>query len=252
MLIKKITNARASQLIGKIDTVLLPVGTIEAHGPHLSVAADVIVPELIASEVEKLAGDRVFVAPAIPYGHTWHLKDFAGSHDVPLSVLSDYVYHVLKGFLEWKVKYAVILNGHGGNDGALRLAAERSADLGIKTVVLGWWEGQFLERLRSVIPEPEGHAGEGETSLVWNVWDEFIDVPIIPKEDHVFSYSKGKSAAGFVDTFDPAMTSVVFPRAYSGRPGRASKETGRRLNQECARLVVETIDALRAGSLLGE
>ncbi len=252
MLIKRLTNSRASQLIGKIDTLLLPVGTIEAHGPHLSVAADVIVPELIALEVERLAGDRVFVAPAIPYGHTWHLKDFAGSHDVPHAVLSDYVYHVLKGFQPWKVKYAVILNGHGGNDGALRLAAERSADLGIKTVVLGWWEGQFLERLRGVIPEPEGHAGEGETSLVWNVGDEYLDPSIIPKEDHIFSYSKGKAAAGFVDTFDPAMTSVAFPGAYSGRPSRGTKETGRRLNQECARLVVDTIDALRAGRLLDQ
>ena len=125
MLIEEITSDRASKIIGKIDTLVLPVGTLEAHGPHCSVASDIIVPVKLAHEVEKLAGDRIYVAPIIPYGHTWHLKDFPGSHDVSGEVLSEYVYQVLRGFLPWKIKYVIIINGHGGNDEALGLAAEK-------------------------------------------------------------------------------------------------------------------------------
>lgn len=248
MFVEDITSDRASKLIGTIDTLVLPVGTLEAHGPHNSVAADIIVPVRMAQEVNKLASDRVWVAPIIPYGHTWHLKDYPGSHDIPGEVLSEYVFQVLKGFYEsWKVKYAVILNGHGGNDEALTLAAEKAASMGLKTVVLDWWSGPFLAALEKIIPDIDGHGGEGETSLVWNVGDKYVDATIIPKEDHL--RPPVVSIAGFGSIYDPSYTKSMMPRAYRGRPSRASAEKGRRLNEEGARLVVDLIDKLRTTGL---
>jgi creatinine amidohydrolase len=249
MLVEDITSDKASKIIGKFDTLILPVGTVEAHGPHCSVAADIIVPVKMAQEVEKLAGDRVLIAPIIPYGHTWHLKDFPGSHDIPGEVLSQYVFEVLKGFYTaWKIKYAIILNGHGGNDQALALSAERAASMGLMTIVLDWWSGQFLDALNKVVPELDGHGGEGETSLVWNVGEKYVDASIIPKEDHF--RPKNETVAGFKDIRDTHYAAVVMPRAYLGRPSRASREKGRLLNEEGARLIVDLIDRVRAGKLM--
>jgi len=248
MLVEDITSDRASKVIGKIDTLILPVGTVEAHGPHCSVAADIIVPVKMAHEIERLAGDRVLVAPVIPYGHTWHLKSFSGSHDVPGEILSEYVFQVLKGFHDsWKIKYAVILNGHGGNDEALSLAGERAASIGLKTIMLDWWSGPFLEALNKIVPDLDGHGGEGETSLVWNCGDKYVDASIIPKEDHL--RPKSDSIASFSNVFDTGYVAAVMPRAYIGRPSRASAEKGRQLNEEGARLVVELVDRIRAGKL---
>jgi creatinine amidohydrolase len=250
MLIEDLTSDKASKVIGKIDTLVLPVGTIEAHGPHCSIASDVIVPVKLAQEVEKLAGDRIFVAPIIPYGHTWHLKDFPGSHDVSAEVFCRYVFEVLRGFLEWKIKYIVIINGHGGNDRALGLAAEEAVSLGMKVVILDWWSGAFLEALREVIPHPEGHGGEGETSLVWNVGDKYVDASIIPKEDNTPRLMNNpRSVAAFQNIFDPDVNHAVFPAAYNGSPSKASRETGKRLNETAARLIVRVIDELRSNSL---
>jgi creatinine amidohydrolase len=248
MLVEDITSDKASKIIGKFDTLVLPVGTIEAHGPHCSVAADVIVPVKMAQEVEKLAGDRVLVAPVIPYGHTWHLKEFPGSHDVPGEVVSEYVFQVLMGFYRgWKVKYAVIINGHGGNDESVSLAAERAASNGLKTIMLDWWSGPFLKALEKVVPDLDGHGGEGETSLVWNCGDKYVDATIIPKEDNI--RGENESIAAFSNIFDTRYASSMMPRAYVGRPSRASAEKGRKLNEEGARLVVELIDRVRAGKL---
>ncbi len=248
MFVEDITSDKASKLIGTIDTLVLPVGTLEAHGPHNSVAADIIVPVRMAQEINKLAGDRVWVAPVIPYGHTWHLKDFPGSHDVPGEALSEYVFQVLKGFYQsWKVKYAVILNGHGGNDESLALAAEKAASMGLKTVVLDWWSGPFLAALEKVVPDIDGHGGEGETSLVWNVGDKYVDATIIPKEDHL--RPAVASIAGFGAIYDPSYTKSMMPRAYRGRPSKASAEKGKRLNEESARLVVDLIDKFRTTGL---
>ncbi len=246
MLVEDITSDKASKLIGTIDTLILPVGTVEAHGPHCSVAADIIVPVKMAQEIEKLAGDRVLVAPIIPYGHTWHLKDFPGSHDIPGEILSEYVFQVLKGFyLSWKIKYAILLNGHGGNDHALALAGEKAASLGLKTILLDWWSGPFMEALNKVVPDFDGHGGEGETSLVWNCGEKYVDASIIPKEDHL--RPKSDSIAASSNVFDSGYAKAVIPRAYIGRPSRASAEKGKRLNEEGARLVVELVDRVRAG-----
>jgi creatinine amidohydrolase len=248
MFIEDITSDKASKIIGKIDTLILPVGTVEAHGPHCSVASDIIVPVRMAAEIDKLAGDRVYIAPIIPYGHTWHLKDFPGSHDIPGAILTEYVFEVLKGFQSaWKVKYAIVLNGHGGNDNALALAAERAATIGLKTIVLDWWSGAFLEALNKVVPDLDGHGGEGETSLVWNVGEKYVDASIIPKEDHL--RPEGTSIVEFSSVFDPDFTAVMLPNAYAGRPSRASREKGRRMNEESARVVVDLIDKFRAGKL---
>ncbi|MFI5422269.1 MAG: creatininase family protein [Nitrososphaerales archaeon] len=246
MFIEEITSDKASKIIGKIDTLILPVGTVEAHGPHCSVASDIIVPVRMGQEVEKLAGDRVLIAPIIPYGHTWHLKDYPGSHDIPGEILSKYVFEVLKGFHEsWKVKYAIILNGHGGNDHPLAIAAERAASIGLKTIVLDWWSGGFLAALNKFVPDMGGHAGEGETSLVWNVGEKYLDTKIIPKEDHL--RGKNDSIADFSAIFDPNFTASVLPNAYAGRPSRASVEKGHLLNEQAARLIVELVDKFRSG-----
>lgn len=250
MLIEEMNSTKASQAIGKIDTVLLPVGTLEAHGPHCSVASDILIPERIALEVERLAGDRVFVAPVIPYGHNFHLMHAPGTHDVPTSVFGEYVYHVLRGFMDWKVKYAVVLNGHGGNTDALRIAGERASSAGMKTVVLSWWGSGFPERFKGVVEDVDGHGGESETSFLWFAGDRYVDRNLIPREPNQIDFGKGKTAASYLDTYDGDLNRRVFPKAYSGNPSAATKEKGGRLNEIVAKGIVDAIDALRTGSIL--
>ena len=243
-----LNSTRASEVIGKIDTLLLPVGTIEAHGPHCSVATDALIAEKMADEVERLAGDRVLVGPMIPYGHTWRLKGHAGALDVCGKVLADYLFEVIKGYGEtWKIKYVVVVNGHGGNTDALHEAAERAANLGIRTVILSWWTGGFAEKLKEVVPDPGGHAGEAETSLILNVGEKYVEKSLIPREDCNFSFP---TAATLGDIYDPTVNRAAFPRAYNGRPRAASAEKGKLLNEKSARLILEVIDAMKSGKLV--
>jgi creatinine amidohydrolase len=247
MKIAELTGEKASKTIGKVDTVIIPVGTLEKHGPHCSVMSDVLIPEKMADEVDRLLNNEVLVGPTIPYGHTWHLREHAGSHDVPGRVLSDYVFHVLKGFGEWGIKYAVLLNGHGGNIEALHDAAERASDLGIKTVVLSWWTGGFLDVLKEIVEDAEGHGGEAETSLLWNAGEKYVDKEAIPNVEHDYRF---KTAATFMDIYDPDLNLKAFPEAYSGKPSSASAQKGRELIERLARAVVDVIRAMKQGTLI--
>jgi creatinine amidohydrolase len=243
-----LNSTRASEVIGKIDTLLLPVGTLEAHGPHCSVAADALIADKMAVEVERMAPDRVLLGPLIPYGHTWHLKAHPGSLDVAGKALADYVFEVIKGFGEtWKIKNAVIVNGHGGNIDPLHEAAERASDLGIKTVILSWWTGGFLEPFKQVVGDSEGHAGEAETSLLLNVGEKYVEKGLVPREDHNFSFP---TAATFMDIYDSVANRAAFPRAFSGKPRDASTEKGKRLNQIAAEVILKVIDGMKSGKLI--
>ena len=253
MRIDVLTSRKASQVIGKIDTIIIPVGTIEAHGPHCSVMSDVLITEKLAEEVDRLAGDRVLVAPAIPYGHTWELQDQPGSHMISRRILADYVLEVIRGFQKWKIKYVILLNGHGsvgfgtgGNIEPLHEAAEKATELGIKTLVLLWCFAP--EAIKSVTKDVDGHAGEAETSIVWFLGDQYVDKDAIPKTEHQL-YST-QTPAQFNDIFDSQLNGAVWPMAYWGKPSDASPEKGRRIFEILAHSLVEIIDAMRAGTLI--
>jgi creatinine amidohydrolase len=243
-----LNNTEASKTIGKIRTLLLPVGTLEAHGPHCSVATDTIIPEKLADEVDRMAKGRVLVGPSIHYGHTWRLKNWPGSLDISRKALADYVFEVIRGYGEsWKIKYALIINGHGGNIDALHDAAERAAEIGIKTVVLSWWVGGFLDVLKQVVADPEGHAGEAETSLMMHAGERYVDKTLIPTKALDHSY---KTVARLGDIYDSESNHAAYPQPYSGNPTAATLEKGKILNEKLAKEILRVVDQLESGNAL--
>jgi len=249
MLLEDLTSRKAADYVGKIDVLLLPVGTIEAHGPHCSVMADVLVPQKVAQEVEKIMGDKLLLVPIIPYGHSWHLRDRPGSHDVPGNVFAEYVYQVIKGFRSWGIKYVLVLNGHLGNLEMLHEAAERACDAGIKTVVLNWWSGDYMNAIKDVVSETGSHAGETETSMLWVVGDRFVDKASIPTKENAYTFP---TAARNDDIFEKEINIAMFPQAYAGRPFDASPEKGKVLMERAVKQIVEVVKALQSGKLLSK
>jgi creatinine amidohydrolase len=247
VIIRETNSTIAEKMIGKIDTLVIPFGTVEIHGPHGSLMSDGIVPERIAEEADKIAGDRVYIAPLIPYGHTPFTKDFPGSHTVPTRTLADFAFEVVKGFQSWKIKNVILFTGHGGNSDALRDAAERAADLGLRTMVLAWWDSGFRERYKGIAEDLDGHSGEAETAILLYLGDKFADKKLIPRESQ--SYPPQPVAGVATSVFTPELNAISGPRGYAGKPIAATAEEGRLLVQNAANVLVEVIDALRTGKI---
>src|SRR5271165_1575743 len=109
-------NVRAE---AKDSILLVPVGAVEQHGPHLPLTVDTEIPVRIASLLaERL---NVIVAPAIPYGAR-SLPQSGGGHSFPGtinirgSVLTDYLKDVVAGYIASGFRSIVILNGHFENE----------------------------------------------------------------------------------------------------------------------------------------
>src|SRR6266568_1713510 len=78
----------------KIRTVLLPLGTLEAHGVTAN-GTDIIAPVAMSREIASRV--NAMIAPAIPYGFTGVLDAYPGSFTVPEAAYREYVRAVMTG-----------------------------------------------------------------------------------------------------------------------------------------------------------
>lgn len=225
------------KVLGKIDTVILPIGTIEAHGPHCPLGTDALIPVELAERVEALLGeDQVLIAPPVNYGHSWYLGPFPGTVDVSIEVLGAYLTEIGRSFLKWGLKNIILLNGHGGNAAALSIASERLADAGATTLSINWWVDYKKEILE--ICTAQGHAGEDETATVMAIRPEWVDLSVVGEANY---------GRPFGDIKAKDIEKVTYPGAYSSDPKLASVEKGQRIVEAVAQALAAHVRRLKAG-----
>ena len=148
----------------KINTVLLPLGTIEAHGV-IANGTDILAPVAMAREVAPRV--NAMIAPVIPYGFTGVLDAYPGSFTIPEDVYRAYVRAVLVGLAQNKFKNIIMLNGHGGGQTAIlaALAQEVGRETSTRILAVNWWS-YCSDVTQEVFGEDGGHAGNTETAYL--------------------------------------------------------------------------------------
>lgn len=148
----------------QVKTVLVTVGTLEAHGV-INNGADNLAPVKIA---EALAPQvNALIAPHIPYGVTGSLAPYPGALHIPEEAFAPYVRAVLEGMVKNGFRNIVIINGHGGAQTAiLNREAERiGLERRVNTLVINWWSA-CGNVTKEVFGEDGGHAGINETAFI--------------------------------------------------------------------------------------
>src|SRR3954466_16363937 len=122
----------------KIDTVLLPLGTLEPHGVTAN-GTDIIIPEVMARQIAPRV--NAMIAPVVAYGFTGILDAYPGSFTIPENIYREYVRAVLAGRARNKFRNIVILNGHGGGQTAVlaALAQEVGRETATRILSINWW-----------------------------------------------------------------------------------------------------------------
>ncbi len=146
-----------------VATVLVPVGTLEAHGITSLGTDNEIATRLAEALAERL---NAFVAPAIPYGVTAGLGALAGGTHVKAAVFGEYVAAVLTTLTHQGFRNVVVVNGHGGNSEALRDSLRRvHEETGAFVASYQWWT-ECYPIAEEVYAVPGGHAGVDETAAM--------------------------------------------------------------------------------------
>ena len=125
--------------------VLVPVGSIEQHGPHLPLDTDTTIAIAVAEAVAReLPG--TWVAPAIAYGSSGEHQSFAGTASVGTEALTHVLVELTRSLRTWADR-VVFVNAHGGNLTALNASDE-------------------VEWVPCATEDVDLHAGFTETSLM--------------------------------------------------------------------------------------
>jgi mycofactocin system creatininase family protein len=241
----ELTWIEAKQRFSEIDIALLPVGSVEQHGPHLPLDTDSFDAEYLARSVaEAMSEPRPIVLPVIYYGVSYHHMGFSGTISISNETLTRLVYEIGMSVARHGVRKLVIINGHGGNVPALQNAAQMiNREARIFTCVdTGETSNVDVEK---IIETPnDAHAGEMETSTALAVRPDRVDMKKAKKSIPRFSskylnFSSSRSVEWYTQTEKISKNGIL------GDPTKATREKGERLWHIMTEHLVRFVNDLR-------
>jgi creatinine amidohydrolase len=231
--------------------VVLPVGTIEQHGPHLPLITDV----LTATEMSRLAVERIpeeaVLMPSVFYAFNEHHLDFPGTIAVEGPTFISYVTDIGKSLAYHGFRKILLINGHGSNVPFLDIAARNITNHTEAICAMApWWTlipRELLRELReSEYPGGMAHGCELETSVLLYLRGDLVQMDKAEKDMPV---QKSEFFYWDLERPSPVFFQEFFSR-YSrtgtlGDPTKASTEKGRRFVEAVVGNMVRVIRELR-------
>ena len=225
--------------------VILPIGAIEAHGPHLPLSTDVIIGEAMArSGGERLSGNgyEVVIAPTLQYTPAGFASNFQGTVSIGAATLRAMLRDIATSLAEHEFTTLAIANAHldPGHLSAIDAVAS-DASLPLTLVFPNLARRKSAARLTDEFQTGACHAGQFETSIVQAERADFVRESLrrdLAANPVSLSDAIAKGATRFED--------IGGDRAYFGFPAQASAAEGHRsietLGAILAEAVMESLD----------
>jgi creatinine amidohydrolase len=174
---------RLAKIVPEVtDRIILPMGTVEAHGA-VAIGADNFIPNNMAEMIWDQC--NALVAPSINHGFTGRsISRFPGAITVREEIFEEYVYDVLKDLVRTGFKNILIINGHGGNTNPTKRAMERlHLETGAHFMVVDWWKiaFNFATEVYGRKATQSGHGDMEEAALVMSYDPELVDKEMYEK-----------------------------------------------------------------------
>lgn len=193
---------------GRHPILVIPVGSIEQHGPHLPLDTDTRIAVAVAAGAVARGSDCV-LGPTIPIGASGEHGDFDGTLSIGTDALAELLIELVRSADAFAG--TVLVNGHGGNEAALRRVRDVSIAEGRRVLV---WSPS--------IPGADAHAGHTETSLL---------LAIDPSCVRTDAMAPGVTAplGELIDRLRRDGVRAVSPNGVLGDPTGAAADEGTRL-----------------------
>jgi creatinine amidohydrolase len=250
-LLAHLTWPEAREAIKSNPLVILPVGSTEAHGPHLPLDVDTHQVGHVAELVAERTG--ALVAPTVPYGYATMWMEFPGTMTLQADTFQQVLFELVSSILQ-HFRRVMILNGHRPNNTSVDVAARRAIDAlppdsDAKVTAVSYWEPGALRvhELRRSRVGGMGHACELETSF------QLATRPELVQMDTLKDVRPPLVGWDLVAPGEPARTYGRWPApsaehpAIFGDPSVASAESGRAFLEVVVDALVEFVRVLDAG-----
>ena len=174
----EMTNPEVEAFLREHQTVIVPTGSTEQHGPHGPLLTDVLVPQ----EVARRAAPRVgaVVAPPINYALSYPHVGFTGVVHIRVQTFMALIEDLCVSFADAGFRRIVFLNGHYDNTYAIAYAcaaARERLPADAVTFPINYWDGMTAEESAEFFGPSAGlHANRGETSAVLAIDPNLVDM----------------------------------------------------------------------------
>jgi creatinine amidohydrolase len=242
----------------KDKVVMLPLGAIEQHGPHLPVSTDTDIVSRIALNVEKKLEADILLCPTLSFGSSHHHL-FFGTLSVSNPTYTQVVVELVKSILQFGFRRIVLLNGHGGNITPVRQALailSNKYDVSHKPniALVTYWElaGKIFAGQSPMESPALSHACEYETSLMLYLFPEKVLQDKIQR-------AKRPASNGYIPWEDDEpyrgvtmvkRTEFISNNGSSGEPQLATAEKGMHLFEHAVESLVQFLNSFKTWPFL--
>jgi creatinine amidohydrolase len=214
-----------SEEIGFVDRrlpVIIPLGLVEAHGPHLPLSVDVECGAYFARRVAEESG--AILAPVLPYGFADEMREYPGTIGLKAETLSQVIVDLSEMFCFHGFTRQIFLSGHGANRMPVEMAFHRVWQnyRDLRAVYWNYWSAASVSGIY--------HADQGETEIAMAV-----GVPV--KMDRVKDFEVTKPWYAIRSRFGLQADSG----GINGRPSLANPENGRAVREQIVRILAEKV-----------
>jgi creatinine amidohydrolase len=239
------TLVKAAVDSGRPVIGILPLGAVEAHGPHLPLNTDVIISEGMARRAADLLrrrGTEAFTLPALAYAPAHYASEFAGTISIGEATARALILDIARSLKAQGFACLALANSHfdPANVAMLRNLAPESSAIGLPIAFPDFTRRALAAELTEEFVSGACHAGQFETSLV------LADRPDLV--DDAARAALRDNPASLVTAFAAGATTFTEaggPQAYFGAPARATAQEGAETSaimaEALARSVIEAI-----------
>ena len=221
---------------------VLPLGAIEAHGPHLPLGTDIIIAEAMAhAGAARLSarGLDVLLLPALPVAPAPFAAAFAGTIDTAPAATTALIAGIARSMGRHGVRFTVIANAHHDpahveaiRDAVTQIDLDRSTRLIFPDLTRRRWASQLTEEFRS----GACHAGRYETSIV------LAHAPsAVADAGFTALAANPRSLVAAIQRGDRTFADAGGPDAYFGSPAEASADEGREIIERLGQIIEDAV-----------
>lgn len=204
--------------------LLVPLGSLEQHGPHLPLDTDTRIAAAVAGAAAARS-EGVAVAPPVAYGSSGEHAGFPGTVSIGTEALTQLLIELGRDAArDWDAM--LLVNGHGGNRDAAGSAVARLQG-----------EGRRCAVFHVATASGDAHAGRTETSLMLH-----LDPAVVRLE--AAEAGERRPLGELIDRLRRDGVRPVSPNGVLGDPAGASAEEGRRLLAALIDRCTAALDAL--------
>ncbi|MFB5677550.1 creatininase family protein [Paenibacillus terreus] len=182
----RLTSKQIKEMPKDKALVILPVGAVEQHGPHLPVYTDTLIGEATLTQtLEHVSPNKeIWLLPPVSYGKSNEHIGLPGTISLSANTLLAIMLDIAESLQASGFRKLLLFNTHGGNMDLLNTA---SREIRIRTGMMVFYLSPGSLKVAEDLISPEEleygiHGGDYETSVVMSIKPDWVQNEFLAKE----------------------------------------------------------------------